>query len=72
MSKWISVEDRMPGEPAKFQEYLVCCGKAVTCAWLDQDADQWYWVTDPERVLDSVTHWMPMPEPPNDTKDNSE
>jgi len=62
---WVSVEDRLPPKPQRYQEFIVCCGDAVTCAWLDDDKGEWYWVTDPERLFEDVTHWMPLPERPD-------
>lgn len=73
MSDWISVKDRMPPKAARFQEYIVYVGKAVTVAWLDSDNGEWLWVTDPERVFDGeVTHWMPLPEPPPEPEQSDE
>ena len=63
-SKWISVEDRMPEEG----EVVMCRHKArqypVFCQWDESDL---CWVNNSwtfGRGL--ITHWMPLPEPPED------
>ena len=68
MSEWISVDDRLPVvEETWSGEVLVCVGgKAVTVGWFE-DYDGGTWHTDPGRLFDGdVTHWQPLPEPPND------
>ena len=53
---WISVEDRLPDKQPC--EYLVVNGNNVeTAICLDNR-----WIT-PRRVT-KITHWMPLPEPP--------
>lgn len=64
MNKWISVEDRLP-EPSESISYLV---------WVDGRPDYvGYWQLsyfnyedgdEPEWDYLDVTHWMPLPEPP--------
>lgn len=54
MNKWISVKDRLPTE---FGYYLVVCSnKSHPQIRLWDDA----W----DDIFHSVTHWMPLPEPP--------
>ena len=63
MSEWISVKDKLPD---KTDYYLVClesprCGlkDGVTTSYYQHKAKNWKAVYNP-----SVTHWMPIPEPP--------
>lgn len=60
MSEWVSVKDRLPGESrgalVYSNAYHDClCGVAV---W---DGDSWRGCG---RVLYGVSHWMPLPDPP--------
>jgi hypothetical protein len=74
MMEWISVEDRLPAEfdtilfVANEGKSIVCCGEYVRGAhdfdhiWLDRLRADAY--CDPAEAY-NVTHWMPLPEPPN-------
>ena len=62
--KWISVEERLP--PPETERYLVACvcsdgDRCVrTSIWAWDDIDEkGDWIN-----WDVVTHWMPLPEPP--------
>lgn len=62
MSKWISVKDKLPKE---FQQVIVCREKAkgefvVEAGY--KDVQDW-WKVYGTRTK-KVTHWMPLPEPP--------
>ena len=58
--RWISVEDRLPDKQPC--EYLVVNANNVeTAICLDNR-----WIT-PRRVT-KITHWMPLPEPPKEVK----
>lgn len=69
VNRWISVKDRLPDESCE------CLGvvddevtevsydpkqKGLICVWSMCDADGFKPLSD-----DAVTHWMPLPEPPN-------
>ena len=67
--EWISVEDRLPEAET---DVIVFCGGSVdiltyrynrrgNACFMYQD-ECGYWE---ERFAPSVTHWMPLPEPPN-------
>ena len=57
--KWISVEERLPEESGK---YIVCTRKkAVYCTAFRFFHGKGYFATD---KTTHITHWMPMPEPP--------
>lgn len=71
VNQWISVKDRLPDESCE------CLGvvdgevmevgyspkqRGLICVWSTCDADGFKPLSD-----DAVTHWMPLPEPPNKT-----
>ena len=59
MSKWISVEDRIPPDQQEVLVYTVS-QKGIG------NIDKGYWSIDHfiHRGRARVTHWMPLPEPP--------
>ena len=74
VQEWISVKDRPPEMPpdktaegyAQMQ-VLVWCDKGRQCAWFQVDTKTFY--DQPGLFgteVDGVTHWMPMPEPPEE------
>ena len=54
---WISVEERLPKQ---WESVLVCCGDEdeIGTDFIASNG-RWY-----EHIHDTVTHWMPLPEPP--------
>lgn len=57
---WISVKDRLP---KKQQRVIVRCERiGTTVGWIMFGQ----WVTDLGPGSGDVTHWMPLPEPPED------
>ena len=72
VQEWISVKDRPPEMPPdKIAEgyvqmqVLVWCDKGRQCAWFQVDTKTFY--DQPGLFgteVDGVTHWMPLPEPP--------
>jgi hypothetical protein len=69
-TKWVSVNDRLPDESCECLgivdgevtevSYSPKC-KELICVWSMCDADGCKPLSD-----DAVTHWMPLPEPPQD------
>ncbi|MDE5180673.1 DUF551 domain-containing protein [Escherichia coli] len=69
---WISCSERMPND----KQYVWCWGKSY--AWTECDTfegyydwsrNKWWAVTDDgEEPASKVTHWMPLPEPPQEAK----
>ena len=73
MKDWISVKDRLP---EKGIDVLVCEMKFehkypnIGIGELDQEGNWWYSIgeeiqkEDYDQDYRSITHWMPLPEPP--------
>lgn len=71
-SEWISVKDRLPEDGV---EVLACKGALVALdggfasryvAWLDYDTNPPQWIISGEPT-DEITHWQPLPAPPEDS-----
>lgn len=63
MENWIKVSDRLPPE-GKFRmsaEVLTLAGKKMRVKLYDHKLGQW----DGSPQV-TITHWMPLPEPPKD------
>lgn len=73
--KWISVEERLPdGEVLAanfapgtygYKEYLIGYVSVVKCTEPDWEKGKCYATNDFE-ILNNVTHWMPLPEAPEE------
>ncbi|EFC5422185.1 DUF551 domain-containing protein [Escherichia coli] len=69
---WISCSERMPND----KQYVWCWGKSygwTVCntfeGYYDWSRNKWWAVTDDgEEPASKVTHWMPLPEPPQEVK----
>lgn len=69
---WISCSERMPND----KQYVWCWGKSygwTECdtfeGYYDCSRNKWWAVTDNgEEPASKVTHWMPLPEPPQEAK----
>ncbi|MDD6878274.1 MAG: DUF551 domain-containing protein [Clostridiaceae bacterium] len=72
-SQWISVKDKLPG---RYETVLIAIStvngygdpaKLVTIGGYDHSEKRWEQYTSTDRQLcrgETVTHWMPLPEPP--------
>lgn len=66
MPRWISVQERLP---ETYVDVLVCNGNEFITVAL-YDGEEWMEVIDKfEILLTSVTHWMPLPEPPEEVQE---
>ncbi|EIC1496615.1 DUF551 domain-containing protein [Escherichia coli] len=69
---WISCSERMPND----KQYVWCWGKPYSWTecdtfegYYDWSRNKWWAVTnDGEEPASKVTHWMPLPEPPQEVK----
>ena len=59
MMEWISVKDRLPPEYVKVMCYLED-GDYTVGYLFDKEENEWNLQSD----VGTVTHWMPLPEPP--------
>ena len=57
--KWISVKDRLPTEYGDYWVYRAKCNKMHKRVWNGS-----WWAYDGN----SITHWMPLPDPPKDSQ----
>ena len=63
MGKWIRVEDRLPEKPMNYLIYVPPCYVNVVYY------NGFEWVVDVGEYCFNayeITHWMPLPEPPED------
>lgn len=66
MSEWISVEDRLPDEI--FDWILACADGAVsTIGYSKEKGFHCPYPTSTQLIIEEITHWQPLPEPPNDS-----
>ena len=70
-NNWISVNDRLPDESGRYLGYLTelkCLGNSystINVAFNTNHKDSTAW-TEHGEVLQYITHWMPLPNPPKD------
>lgn len=69
MSEWISVEDRLPEELDGVITYRGECGHVTAATFLNGDFQGIsISVGGFVKLGGNVTHWMPLPNPPEETK----
>ena len=59
---WISVDDRLPEKPMRC---LIFAGGSITEA-IYRQSESGFFVDGADDVPRAVTHWMPLPQPPQD------
>ena len=67
--KWISVEERLPSSKKPYANVIVRTRNGRVLPGFHNDEYGWYAMSEEENycdliVGDRVTHWMPLPEPP--------
>ena len=73
MSEWISVKDKLPELVHEVDRYgpvwstphVLCYVQDIfVVGYFDHQVEHWY-NSCPDELLLDVTHWMPLPEPPD-------
>lgn len=74
---WISVEDELPPKKSEYDDLsnnvLATDGKEIYESVYNHDFEDWF--THDMWGLDKITHWMPLPQPPesgNNSKEGGE
>ena len=61
--EWIPVSERLP----KYNTFVIVFAEGIVGEAVLDDANYWYWAgTDEDASEIYVTHWMPLPEPPEE------
>ena len=63
VSGWVSVKDRLPDDT---KQKIVFHKRGVSFAYFS--GNYWWSSIGGRHSLDTVTHWMPLPEPPEEVK----
>jgi hypothetical protein len=63
MSEWISVKDMLP---VSGKINLVSNGKGVTTGSYEDFYQEFILYNTVDRKIEDVTHWMPLPNPPEE------
>ena len=68
MAKWININDKMPEDGKKV---LFSDGISIMVGWYNADKEYWE-LTDADMIAyaQDVTHWMTLPEPPEEEDKN--
>ena len=70
--QWVSVKDRLPEEQKEVLIYLPEYGSVETAAFFEipsLNLKEWAQNED-AYMFDEVSHWMPLPEPPEGVRDD--
>ena len=63
-NEWVSVEERMPVEAEKILCFLELSGGSMVETGYYMGDEGWYYTGIEAPHHGIVTHWMPLPEPP--------
>ena len=68
--KWVNVKDGIPPNERNSYWCYTDCGTMCECRWTNNmyglgESDSWGWNIMDVPQYQKVTHWMPLPEPPN-------
>ena len=66
MAEWISVKNRLPEVGQLVLCYCVCSYEVLRF----MNVNSWLGARNADYMEGYVTHWMPLPEPPEEAEDN--
>jgi hypothetical protein len=69
MSDWISIDDRLPAVDGPVLIHAETADEnkpLIVIAWYDPGGHGWSLIVP--CFIPSITHWMPLPEPPEETR----
>lgn len=68
LTDWISVDDRLPTEDNRYLVLIPTLDDdlpSIALAWYNPGPEYTIgWSLLPRPLLEAITHWMPLPEPP--------
>ena len=67
VQEWISVDDRLPENIAN--RVLVVCERSNGVFYAHYEKPFWINLETDKPFISTVTHWIPLPEPPKEEKD---
>lgn len=62
--RWIPVTERLPDTQMEVLTYSECNGVRSACLLAADDETQMWYLCRTDKLSIAVTHWMPLPEPP--------
>ena len=62
--RWIPVMQRLPDTQMEVLTYSECNGVRSACLLAADDETQMWYLCRTDKLSIAVTHWMPLPEPP--------
>ena len=69
VNRWIPCSERLPEKHVEVLAYSPYWGKIVVAMWGGEFwLEQW---TDDDLEQSEISHWMPLPDPPERSKDNA-
>ena len=71
--EWVKVSEKLPEDGTSALVYVPGATDAYLrnrVAWIDHDAAPPEWISDGD-VVQSVTHWQPLPSPPEEENDGT-
>lgn len=64
--RWISVKERLPDDEMSQMYLVICENSAIRQAIFWPEKRKRYWTWKGERFQSDITHWQPLPPPPQE------